>query len=151
MKILVAYFSRTGKTEKAAKAIAEAVDGEIYRIRTEKEYPAGFLQTVGELKKEFKTGEKPALKGDLPKAELYDKILLGFPVWAGNLPPAVIGFLEMLDLKGKDVYPFYTSYGGAPRKADGVIEAACGANVHEFLNASRPKKLKLDKWLGFED
>ena len=150
MKILVAYFSKSGKTERAAMAIAGTLDGEIYRIRTKKKYPASFMLTVAELRKEMKTGEKPALAGGLPKVEQYDKILLGFPVWAGTLPPAVVGFLEKLDLKGKDLYPFYTSRGGAARKAEGVIEAACEANVHEFVNATRLRKVKLDKWLGLE-
>ena len=148
MRILVAYFSKSGKTERAAMAIAAAVDGEIYRIRTKKKYPISFMLTVNELRKELKSGERPALAGGLPKVEQYDKILLGFPVWAGSLPPAVIGFLEKCDLRGKDVYPFFTSRGGAARKADGVIEAACGANVHPFMNATRLKKVKLDKWLG---
>ena len=56
MKILVAYFSKSGKTERAAMAIAGALDGEIYRIRTKKKYPASFMLTVAELRKEMKTG-----------------------------------------------------------------------------------------------
>ena len=151
MRILVAYFSKSGNTQRAAMAIAGAVDGEIYQIKTKKKYPVSFLLTVRECKKELTSGEKPVLAGGMPKVELYDKVLIGFPVWAGSLPPAVIGFLEKLDLKGKDIYPFYTSRGGRPRKAEGVIEAATGGNVHEFMNATRLRKVNLDEWLELDD
>ena len=58
MKILVAYFSKSGKTERAAMAIASAVDGEIYQIRTKKKYPLSFMLTVNELRKELKKAAK---------------------------------------------------------------------------------------------
>ena len=38
-KILVAYYSLTGKTEQVAKAIAKASGGQLYRIEVAKSYP----------------------------------------------------------------------------------------------------------------
>lgn len=39
-KILVAYFSATGTTRKAAKALAEAADADLYEIRPKVPYTA---------------------------------------------------------------------------------------------------------------
>ena len=42
-RTLVAYFSATGTTEKAAKLVAEAIDGTLYEIQPAKKYTAADL------------------------------------------------------------------------------------------------------------
>ncbi|MBR1807088.1 MAG: hypothetical protein IJ774_11995, partial [Selenomonadaceae bacterium] len=86
-KILIVYFSRVGNTNFPAQVdavsgaslmldgseivgnaqmIAEVVQsvagGEIFALRTEKIYPADYSQTVQLAKREFESGELPALK-----------------------------------------------------------------------------------------
>ena len=45
-KILVAYFSATGTTRKAAKALAEAADADLYEIRPKVPYTAKDLSLI---------------------------------------------------------------------------------------------------------
>ena len=49
-----------------------AAGGEIYAIRTEKTYPAGYIDTTKEGKKEIAAGERPAIREPFPAAEEYD-------------------------------------------------------------------------------
>ena len=50
-KILVAYFSWGGNTRAAARAIHEKIGGDIFEIRTETPYPAGYSDTVAQAKR----------------------------------------------------------------------------------------------------
>ena len=45
-KTLVAYFSATGTTEKAAKVVAEVTGGTLYEIQPAKKYTSGLARQV---------------------------------------------------------------------------------------------------------
>ena len=90
-KTLVAYFSATGTTARAAKLVAETVDGTLYEIQ-----PAD-------------SKSRPALYSKLGSLAEYDTIYIGFPIW-WNLAPRIINtFIESGDFAGKTVIPFATS------------------------------------------
>ena len=45
-RILIAYYSRSGNTEKVAKALADVTGGSLFRIETSQAYPADYRQLV---------------------------------------------------------------------------------------------------------
>ena len=149
MKTLVAYFSKSGQTAKVAKDIAVILDADIFEIKTEKEYPRSYIKTLAVSRKEFNTGERPALTGDVDNFDAYDRVMIGFPVWYGTCPMAVVSFLEKHDWAGKDIYPFCTSTSTSIDKSEKDIAEYAGTTVHKGLRLKSVKALKKEdilKW-----
>ena len=85
MKTLIVYYSLEGNTGYAAKKIASGIGADTLEIRPVKGYPTGGFR-------KFLWGGKSAVMAETPKLEPYDvdlsgydRIIFGFPVWAGNI------------------------------------------------------------------
>ena len=134
MNALVAYFSATGTTARAAKALANAVGGELYEIRPAVPYTSADLNWMDKSSRssvEMKdTRSRPALADtDAPVAQ-YDVIFLGFPVWWYVAPTILNTFLEADDFTGKTIVLFATSGGsGLGKSAAGLQASAPGAQI----------------------
>ena len=134
MNALVAYFSATGTTAKAAKALASAVGGELYEIRPAIPYTSADLNWMDKgshSSLEMKDAHsRPALADtDAPVAG-HDVIFLGFPVWWYVAPTIVNTFLEAYDFTGKTIVLFATSGGsGLGKSAAGLRSSAPGAKI----------------------
>lgn len=93
MKILVVFYSRTGKTGIVAEAIAQSLKADIEEIRTNEDRSGfiGFLKSgyeavLGKLARIQPVGKNP---GE------YDLVLVGSPVWAGRLSSPVRTYLTL--------------------------------------------------------
>ena len=134
MNALVAYFSATGTTAKAAKALANAVGGELYEIKPAIPYTSADLNWMDKGSRssvEMKDAHsRPALADtDAPVAS-HDVIFLGFPVWWYVAPTIVNTFLEAYDFTGKTIVLFATSGGsGLGKSAAGLRSSAPGAKI----------------------
>ncbi len=100
-KTLVAYFSATGTTARAAKLVAEAVDGTFYEIQPAKKYTAADLDWHDKASRSSvemsDSKSRPALYSKLGSLAEYDTIYIGFPIW-WNLAPRIINtFIESGD------------------------------------------------------
>ena len=111
-RILVAYYSLTGKTEKVAQAIANISGGELYRIQVAKSYPDNKKERRKILEQEIENNYLPPLVETTINPENYDIIFLGSPVWANHISQPVKSFLAKYNLNGKNVIPFVTHSGG---------------------------------------
>ncbi|MCM8767264.1 MAG: NAD(P)H-dependent oxidoreductase [Candidatus Omnitrophica bacterium] len=109
MRIIIVYFSLTGKTKKLAV--------NIYRFLKERNLDVSLFE-LEEKKKEsnfFKnciraiTGKDSEIE-KIPNLENYDLIFIGTPIWVGRVTPYVKSFLESVELKDKKVFLF-TTYG----------------------------------------
>lgn len=113
LKVLVAYFSCTGNTERVAKAIAEATDGTLYRITPQAAYTSADLNwrnTKSRTSREMSNATaRPSLADKEAKAETYDVIFLGYPIWWDKAPRIIQTFIESYRLNGKTIIPFATS------------------------------------------
>ena len=134
-KILVAYFSASGVTEKVAKKLAEAAGADLFEIRPEQPYTRADLNWMD--KKSRSTVEmkdrncRPAM-AEKPDVSGYNVILVGFPVWWYREPSVIDTFMESADFTGKTVVPFCTSGGsGLGDSAKNLQALAPGANVLE--------------------
>lgn len=115
MKTLVAYFSATGTTERAAKMLAEVAGADLYRIEPETPYTAADLDWHD---KNSRTSvemndpkSRPAIKGRCEQMADYDVVYIGFPIWWYTAPTIINTFVESYDLQGKTLIPFATSGG----------------------------------------
>ena len=134
MNALVAYFSATGTTAKAAKALANAVGGTLYEIKPAVPYTSADLNWMDKGSRssvEMKDpNSRPALADtDAPVAG-HDVIFLGFPVWWYVAPTILNTFLEAYDFTGKTIVLFATSGGsGLGKSAAGLRSSAPGAKI----------------------
>lgn len=116
-KILVAYFSCTGTTEKVATAIAKETGGKLYRITPATAYTSSDIDWNDKASRSSveMTDEKsrPALGGETIDLKDYDVVFLGYPLWWDLCPRPVNTFLEKYDFSGKTVIPFATSGGSS--------------------------------------
>lgn len=110
-KVLVVYYSRTGNTERAAKDVAAALHADLERLVDKKNRRGvwGFLGGGRDAMKQNKTEIEPLQKD--PGA--YGLVVLGTPVWAGNMTPAIRTYLGMN--KGKMKQTAYIITAGSTR------------------------------------
>ena len=134
MNALVAYFSATGTTAKAAKALATAVGGELYEIKPAIPYTSADLNWMDKGSRssvEMKDAHsRPALADNDAPVAGHDMIFLGFPVWWYVAPTILNTFLEAYDFTGKTIVLFATSGGsGLGKSAAGLRPSAPGAKI----------------------
>ena len=114
-KILVAYFSATGVTARAAQKVAEATGGEVYAITPAKPYTDADLDWRDKQSRSSvemnDTKARPALGGERLDVSEYDVVFIGYPIWWNQAPRLINTFIESHNLKGKTVIPFATSGG----------------------------------------
>ena len=114
-KILVAYFSASGVTARAAEEIAQAVGGDLYEIRPAQPYTAADLDwTNKQSRSSLEMTDpacRPAVAGAVADMARYETVFVGFPIWWGVEPRVVDTFLEGYDFAGKVMIPFATSGG----------------------------------------
>lgn len=114
-RILVAYFSATGTTARAAEKLANVTGGDLYAIEPARPYTNADLDWHDRQSRSSvemnDPASRPAIKGGKENIADYDVVFIGYPIW-WNLAPRVINtFIESHDLKGKTVVPFATSGG----------------------------------------
>lgn len=128
-KTLIAYFSASGVTARAAKEMAEAVGADLYEICPEQPYTSADLDWMD--KKSRSTAEmndpdcRPAIAGTVQNMEQYETVFIGFPVWWYVEPRIVDTFLESYDFSGKTLIPFATSGGSGIGQAEKSLREHC--------------------------
>lgn len=100
-----------GTTEYVARMIQKTVGGDIHLIETVTPYTADFDELRDVNHNEMSNNTLPELKESNLDIAKYDTVFVGYPVWATDVPQAVISFLNQYDLSGKTVIPFCTHDG----------------------------------------
>ncbi len=126
MKTIIVYYSLEGNTDYAANKIASELGADILRIDPVKNYPSsGFSK--------FFWGGKSAVMAETPRlmpydfnAGAYDRVIFGFPVWAGNVTPPIRTFVKDNNLQGKRIAAFACQSGAGAEKAFAKLKAALG-------------------------
>ena len=152
MNALVAYFSATGTTARAAKTLAAAVGADLYEIRPAVPYTSADLNWMDKGSRSSREMQdkqsRPALADtDAPVAG-HDVIFLGFPVWWYVAPTLLNTFLEAYDFTGKTIVLFATSGGSnLGKSAAGLRPSAPGAKIVDgrMLNG-RLNEAELKAW-----
>lgn len=138
MKSLVVYFTHSNNTGIAAQQLAEVTGSDLVRILPSEPYSTEDLEWTNEqsrctqehLNQTLRPGIQP-LDVDLSQ---YDTVFIGFPIWWHEEPAVIRTFLDTYDLKGKQVYPFCTSYESPMSEADATLRKGYPAlNWHTGL------------------
>lgn len=134
MNALVAYFSASGTTAKAAKVLAKAADADLYEIKPAIPYTRADLNWMdkgsrGSVEMSDKHSRPALADTDAPIAG-HDVIFLGFPIWWYVAPTIVNTFLESYDFTGKTIILFATSGGsGLGKSAVSLRASVPGARI----------------------
>lgn len=95
-KPLVAYFSASGTTAKAAAVLAQAAKADIYEIVPETPYTPADLDWTDRSSRTTKEKNdpsfRPAIGGKSIDVSSYDTIYLGFPIWWYTAPSIIKTF-----------------------------------------------------------
>ncbi|MBR3494576.1 MAG: NAD(P)H-dependent oxidoreductase [Clostridia bacterium] len=112
-RILVVYFSATGTTRGVAEKLSEGLSADLYEIVPEEPYTDADLNWNDRSSRtSIETDDpacRPAIAGELPDLTGYDTVLIGYPIWWGDVPRIVSNFVEQVDLTGKTMAVFFTS------------------------------------------
>ncbi len=129
-KIMVVYFSQTGRTKKIAEKISEITGGEIQRILPADPY------TDEDLDYNDSSTRATVEQNDLSvRPEIKNKIslsgcttlYLGYPIWWGQAPRIMDTFVEEYDLSGITIIPFCTSGSSSIGGSANRLEELAGA------------------------
>ena len=128
--ILVAYYSLSGNTKKAAEYIASRLDADIEEI-TESKKRKGLFNFIA-AGRDVKTGKETRIETVTKTPGDYNTVFIGTPVWAGGIPPAVRTYLNRFrdDLHG--LFLFTTSKYSKPESIARTVELICGKKVTSF-------------------
>ena len=153
-KALVAYFSASGVTARAAKALAEAAEADLFEIVPAEAYTAADLDWTDKRSRSTvemnNEASRPAMANPAPALDGYSTVFVGFPVWWYVEPRIIDTFLESADFAGKTIVPFATSGGSGLGKAPQRMQSLCpGATVEQgrLLNGN-PSAAKLQSWVS---
>ena len=152
-KKLVAYFSASGVTKKAAELLAKAAEADIYEITPKVPYTSADLNWMDKGSRSSvemrDTSSRPEIADKNAKIENYDTIFLGFPIWWYVAPTIINTFLESYDFSGKTIVLFATSGGSRFGKAVDGLKSSVAPNTiikeGKILNG-RLSEDELKKW-----
>ena len=152
-KTLVVYFSCTGTTEPLAEYAAESLGADLYEIIPEEPYTEEDLAyyTNGRADKEQNDPSvRPAISGSVENMEVYDTVVLGYPIWHGQAPRIISTFLESYDFSGKTIVPFCTSHSSGIGSSASDLHSLCPDSV-KWLDGKRfgggTSKEEIEGWL----
>jgi hypothetical protein len=133
--ILVAYYSRTGKTRMLAEELTRLLDADLEEIREKKDRSGmlGFLgggrdatlKRAAELVSEHSAGPRKA-------------VVLGMPVWAWGPPPAVRAYLAAHPPKAGNLCAFCTHDGGGGKRAFRILAELAGRELAATFEWKKP-------------
>jgi flavodoxin len=112
---LVVYYSLSGNTKDVAEIIAAEFDAFLEPIQDSVKR-SGFL---GYMRSGFEglTGKRSVIKKPEKHPEQFDLVIVGSPVWAGNMSSPVRSYLSNHPIKSSKFAAFCTSGGPQNKKA----------------------------------
>ena len=132
-KILVAYFSATGRTAKAAELLADALGADIHEIQPKVPYTKADLNWLNKKSRSSVEMNNKTFRPEIAESNVqiaeYDVIFLGFPIWWYVAPTIINTFLESSDFSGKKIILFATSGGSKFGKTVEELKVSVSADT----------------------
>jgi flavodoxin len=140
MKALVVYYSRTGNAKFVAETIAANIGADTEEIVDLKKRggPIGFI-TGG---KDATQGKETEIAPTKRNPKDYDLIVLGTPVWASSLTPAIRTYINHNDLAGKKVALFFTAGKENQKAIDKTKALLTNSQIIAVLSLQEPADKK---------
>jgi flavodoxin len=141
MKSLIVYYSRSGNAKYVAETIAAEIGADVEEIVDQKKRSgiAGWLSGGKDAKQGKETEIAPTTKSP---AE-YDLIVVGTPIWASSITPAIRTYIKKNDFSGKKVAAFFVQGGDKPFSPDqmkALVPNAVWAGNISLTNALKNKE-----------
>ena len=151
-KKLVAYFSASGTTKRAAEHLAKAEGADLFEIKPAVPYTSADLNWMDKKSRSSvemsDPASRPEIAGKLANMADYDMVFIGFPIWWYVAPTIVNTFLESYDFSGKKITVFATSGGsgfgntlrelepsapGAQFAEGGILNGATAEDIQKLI------------------
>ena len=149
-KILVAYFSWGGTTQRMAQEIVRQTGADLFRIEPVVPYPTEYTPCTEVAREEKDNNARPAIASEVENWAAYDTVFIGCPVWWWTTPMIICTFAESYDFKGKTVVPFCT-YAATYRDETlaRIVELTPDAEhlTGEGLTSGRINEQNISSWL----
>ena len=131
MKILITYYSRTNITKKVAKEIQKDLECDIEEIVDLKNRSGifGWIKSLIDAIKQNQTNIKSIEKDPSD----YDLVIIGTPVWASTMAPAILTYLKENSEKFKGVSLFCTCGSEGYNETFSKMEEIVGKKAIETL------------------
>ena len=153
-KSLVAYFSASGVTKRAAEVLAKAAEADLHEIKPAVPYTDADLNWMN--KKSRSSVEmadpsfRPEIANKVENMDQYDTVFVGFPIWWYVAPTIINTFLEYYDFSGKKIILFATSGGSGFGKTVAALKGSVSASTEikegRLLNG-RVEESALKEWV----
>src|SRR5574344_1495570 len=128
-KKLVAYFSASGTTKRAAEHLAKAEGADLFEIKPAVPYTSADLNWMDKKSRSSvemsDPSSRPEIAGKLANMAEYDMVFIGFPIWWYVAPRIIDTFVESYDFSGKILVPFATSGGSGMGKTVDELRKLC--------------------------
>lgn len=123
-RALVAYYSRSGNTRRVAEVIAAELGADLEPItdRTERNGLLGYLRAA----RDAISGRGTAIGEPVHSPATYDLVVVGTPVWASAVTPAIRSYLARHAGRLPDAALFLTHGGTGRERVFSQMTALCG-------------------------
>lgn len=155
-KILVAYYSATGSTEKVAQEIARETGADTFVITPVQPYTSDDLNWGNDDSRVSGEHNDESLRDvELTQVtpdnwESYDIVFIGYPIWWYIAAWPVNNFVSGNDFSGKTVIPFCTSASSGIGDSGNLLEEMAGTGNwqegHRF--SSRASEADINEWVS---
>lgn len=132
MKILVAYYSRSGNTKKFAEILRRDLDADIEEIKDNQSHTGAGGYLKGAVESIIGRGSSIIVTEKDPKN--YDLILIGTPVWASSPASPIITYIETNKLNFNRVGAFCTMKGSGDERTFDKIRELTGKDLVNTLS-----------------
>lgn len=151
-KKLVAYFSASGVTAKAAGKLAKAADADLFEIKPVQPYTRADLDWMNKKSRSSiemaDKSSRPEIAEKVSNMADYDVIFVGFPIWWYVAPTIINTFLEKYDFSGKKIILFATSGGsGFGNTIKELQPSAPQAQFVEGKLLNHVNKKSIEEWV----
>lgn len=153
-KKLVAYFSASGTTKKAAERLAKATGADLFEIKPKVPYSSADLNWMDKKSRSSvemaDPSSRPEIANKVENMDQYDTVFVGFPIWWYVAPTIINTFLEQYDFSGKKIVLFATSGGSGFGKTASALKNSVSASaqiVEGRLLNGRVQEAELKDWV----
>lgn len=148
-KLITVFFSRAGEnycngsicnlekgnTKIAAEYIQQTVGGNLFEIKSARDYPEAYDVCTAVAKEELYNKERVPVHSYGVNLQEYQVIFLGYPNWWGTMLMVLFTFLEHYELTGKVLIPFCTNEGSGMGRSISDLKSLCpGAVIDKGLS-----------------
>ena len=153
-KILVACFSASGVTKGVGQKIARIAGGDFFEIVPKEIYTSDDLNWMNKKSRSSVEMNDPSARPEMADTvtdmDLYDVVIIGFPIWWGLAPRIIETFLESYDFNGKTIIPFCTSGGSGVGRSDTSLHKNVRDDVKwvRGKEINRPNEKEIKRWLN---